>query len=193
MCWQIWKARNTVIFQSASCSHVEIVHALAAIGASYRAHLWPVRDARDYPDDIKWHPPPPCFVKINFDGSVVPNRGAATGFIIYDHNDNPLIVGSRNIGNAYVPVVECSALKDGLREACRFNHLKIQIEGDLTLIINCIKGRCTVPWRIKSFIGDIVANTRWCTSIFFDYVFREANFLADTLATLRHSFSSTKI
>ncbi|KAL6191510.1 hypothetical protein ACLB2K_037900 [Fragaria x ananassa] len=44
-----------------------------------------------------------------------------------------------------VHVDECSTLKDGLRAALLYNHLRIHVEGDSALVINCFKRRSHVP------------------------------------------------
>ncbi|KAL6208770.1 hypothetical protein ACLB2K_019715 [Fragaria x ananassa] len=60
-----------------------------------------------------WTPPPPQWVKINFDGSV--RSGAATGgFIIRTNSGNPTLVAALNCGRANVLVTEAMALRNSL-------------------------------------------------------------------------------
>ncbi|KAL6194419.1 hypothetical protein ACLB2K_035503 [Fragaria x ananassa] len=91
-----------------------------------------------------------------------------------------------------VHVAERSALKDGLRGALRFNHLRIQVEGDSALVINCFKGRSHVPWRRKSLVREIATDAESFSCIFIDHVIEEANFLANALAH-EHSLATPKI
>ncbi|KAL6213853.1 hypothetical protein ACLB2K_013292 [Fragaria x ananassa] len=65
---------------------------------------------------IKWHPPYPSFVKINFDALVQHNK-AAIGFVIRDSNGNPLTAAVKYVGDTSVLVVETLALKEGLHTA----------------------------------------------------------------------------
>ncbi|XP_004308776.1 PREDICTED: putative ribonuclease H protein At1g65750-like [Fragaria vesca subsp. vesca] len=193
ICWQIWKARNNVIFRSVNFAPADFVHASAAVGASYRAfNLATERSPRNYPDLIKWHPPPNGVVKLNFDGSVSSNDGGAASFVIRDHN-GILVAGSRNLGNVSVPVAESAALKDGLQAVKRFNYLKIQMEGDAALIINYVQGKCDIPWRIISFIKEIAHLSDSFESIAFAHIYREANFLADVVASCGHGLSNPKM
>lgn len=50
---------------------------------------------------IKWHPPDPSFVKINFDASVQHNK-ATIGFVTRDSNDNPITAIAKYIGDINV-------------------------------------------------------------------------------------------
>ncbi|KAH0993277.1 hypothetical protein GBA52_004760 [Prunus armeniaca] len=65
---------------------------------------------------IKWEPPPFCWLKINFDGSVR-NNMASVGFIIRDADGHLLLAGAKNIGEAIMTVAECIAPRDGLAYA----------------------------------------------------------------------------
>ncbi|KAL6214156.1 hypothetical protein ACLB2K_013594 [Fragaria x ananassa] len=52
---------------------------------------------------IKWHPPPPNFCKLNFDGSVNHMNSAATGFIIRDDNGQFVVDSAKRVGSSSVP------------------------------------------------------------------------------------------
>ncbi|KAL6135940.1 hypothetical protein ACLB2K_068165 [Fragaria x ananassa] len=75
---------------------------------------------------------------INFDGSVCHNKNAAAGFVVRDHEGNPILAGSRCVGNSIVPIAECSALRDGLFHALCNDIRRVQVEGDSKLIIDLI-------------------------------------------------------
>ncbi|KAL6191398.1 hypothetical protein ACLB2K_037789 [Fragaria x ananassa] len=82
------------------------------------------------------------------------------------------------------------ALKERLIAAKRRNCNQIEVEGDSSLIINCVKGSCAIPWKLKSLIRDVLALANSFVSITFSHTYREANFLADDLALVGHSLSS---
>lgn len=65
---------------------------------------------------IQWEPPPPGWLKINFDG-YVRNRMASVGFIIRDADGHLLSAGAKNIGEAIMTVAECIAPRHGLAYA----------------------------------------------------------------------------
>ncbi|KAL6196209.1 hypothetical protein ACLB2K_031824 [Fragaria x ananassa] len=71
---------------------------------------------------IKWHPPPPNFCKLNFDGSVNHMDSAATGFIIIDDNGQFVAAGVKRVGSSSVPTVEVAPLREGLLKSKREAH-----------------------------------------------------------------------
>ena len=57
------------------------------------------------------------------------------------------------------------------------------VEGDSKLVIDAVCGACDVPWNLRSIIEDI----RWSTNfqdIKWRHIFREANFVADAIASV---------
>lgn len=53
-------------------------------------------------------------------------------------------------------------LREGLNSAFRQNIVKIQVEGDSKLIIDCVRNKCSISWRLKT----IIKNIRWLASQF---------------------------
>ena len=82
---------------------------------------------------------------------------------------------------------------EGLCTAFRHKLTKIQVEGDSKLIINCVRNKCSIPWRLKALIKDIQMLASQFQDIQFRHIFREANFTADVIATIGHNHSSFKI
>ncbi|KAL6123896.1 hypothetical protein ACLB2K_076413 [Fragaria x ananassa] len=72
------------------------------------------RSPRNYPDLIKWYPPPrePIRRTRKFNGEIV---GEIAGW-----------GRARNLGSVSVPVTKSAALKDGLQSAKRFNYLRFR-------------------------------------------------------------------
>ncbi|KAL6194501.1 hypothetical protein ACLB2K_035585 [Fragaria x ananassa] len=176
ICWQIWKARNEVIFKGKNLNAGNIVRAAAMFQSStYVASQHSrvgIPNDNDIDKMIRWTPPPPLWVKINFDGSV--RSGAAAGdFIIRTDSGNPILAAAFNCGRANVPVTEAMALRNSLIQAQELGVTNVQVEGDSKLVID-------------------VANVLKCSfhSISFSYVLHEANFVANALANLGHSTST---
>jgi ribonuclease HI len=86
--------------------------------------------------------------------------------------------------------MEALALREGLRSVLRQNLIKVQVDGDSKLIIDCVLNKCSVPWRLKMVIKDIQWLATQFQAIQFAHIFREANFTADALANLGHHPSS---
>lgn len=71
--------------------------------------------------------PPHQFVKLNFDGFVIQNKHAASGFVICDSSGYPLLASSKNLGSSNVLVAEALALRDGLIQASSAGFNKIEV------------------------------------------------------------------
>ncbi|KAL6136960.1 hypothetical protein ACLB2K_062255 [Fragaria x ananassa] len=88
---------------------------------------------------IKWTPPPPGVVKINFDGSVLQHSsGAAVGFVLRDDAGCPVVVVAHCIGKTNVSVAEATTLREGLPKEKEMNIKNVTIKGDSSLVINCV-------------------------------------------------------
>ncbi|KAL6223662.1 hypothetical protein ACLB2K_002521 [Fragaria x ananassa] len=172
VCWQIWKARNNVIFRSAEVTHPTIMHAAAATGSAYRLiNKKTLSCSPTNLETIRWIPLTPNWFKLNFDGSVFPTSSAA-GFVIRDSAGSLIVSGARRLHNSFVPLAECMALKDELLVAKRRNCNQIEVEGDFSLIINCVKVSCAIPWKFKSLIRDVLALADSFVNITFSYTYR---------------------
>lgn len=122
---------------------------------------------------ISWKPPDTDQVKLNFDGSVKHNDYAAGGFVIRDSHGSPLISGAKNLGLNGVLQAEGLALSAGLHAAILAGLKKIHIEGDSKLLIDCIKGNCTTPWRAQTIVENIRSLLRKFDFVKINHVFRE--------------------
>ncbi|CAL8991586.1 unnamed protein product [Prunus brigantina] len=189
ICWQIWEARNNVVFHDSKATPASYFHAATCVGLDF----WRLNSkARlDSADSMmtKWHPPPTGWIKVNFDGSLM-NSHASTSFVIRDSEGHVLIAGFNNIGENSINVAECVALRDGLAAALDRGWDQIVIEGDSKFVIDSIQGKANPPWCIQQIIQDIWALSSSIASIRFQHVFREANFTADAVAKLDHGFSN---
>jgi len=161
--WSIWKMRNAVIFQQ------ELFHPIKClIRAKKLCAEWRIRTCISVDDFlqgsfftpshknqiIRWHPPTPGMVKLNFDGSLQGNS-AVGGYIIRDWKGEVLAVGGSNYGNTSVIMAESRALRDGLQAAFDSGFYRVVIEGDNSIVIGYSKKEFQVPWRIKSVMQDI--------------------------------------
>jgi len=103
---------------------------------------------------MRWYPPLPGFVKLNFDGSLI-NSSAAGGFIIRDWTGKLVKACATYYGNTSILVAEARALRDGLRLAIQAGFNNIVIEGDNKIVIHALKGKIHIPWQISNIIEDI--------------------------------------
>ncbi|XP_024172136.1 uncharacterized protein LOC112178182 [Rosa chinensis] len=187
LCYHIWKARNNNVFRNEAFSSPAIVAIAASTSQDFLIHNPPVRRPPDEREHIKWNPPPPDHVKINFDGSVIQqNNNAAIGFVIRDNFGSPVIACAKRIGKANVPLTEAVALRESLLKAQELNYTNLLIEGDSQLVIHCVIGKTNTPWHLQSIIQDIKQLASNFNSVVFTHTLREANFVANALASIGH-------
>lgn len=136
---------------------------------------------------IRWKPPDPHFIKLNFDGAVKSNHNAAAGFVIRDDQGRPILASSKHIG---VLVAEAFALIAGLNQAIISHYHHIQAEGNSKILIDSITGKSCIPWLIHDLVRVIHHLATKCSAISFHHIYKEANFVADALATAGHTVST---
>lgn len=83
------------------------------------------------------------------------------------------------------------ALRDGLLAVPSPTQQRLMVEGDSKILIDTLNGAIVTPWRIKFLVLDILHLTSQFLNISFHHIYREVNFVADSLANLGHSSSSS--
>ena len=141
--WSIWKMRNAVIFQQDFVHPIKLLIRVKKLCAE-----WIIRTCMSVDNFIqgssfapshkiqiiRWHPPTPGTVKLNFDGSLQGNS-AAGGYIIRDWKGEILAMGASNYGNTSVIMAESRVLRDGLQAALKFDFHELVIKGDNSIVI----------------------------------------------------------
>ncbi|VVA34314.1 PREDICTED: Ribonuclease H domain [Prunus dulcis] len=102
-------------------------------------------------------------------------------FVIRNDNTHALLAGAKNIGVNSITVVECLALRDGLAHVVHHGWRNIIIEEML------------YPWSILQLLQDVSHLASFCNLIKLKHAFREANSVADALASLSHSMTPSKL
>ncbi|KAL6210712.1 hypothetical protein ACLB2K_015944 [Fragaria x ananassa] len=151
--FKIWKARNEVIFKGKHPNAGNVARAATMFQSStYAASQHSrVRIPNDNVIDkmIRWTPPPPQWVKINFDDSVR-SGAAARGFIIRTNSGNHILAAVFNCGRANVPVTEVMALRNSLIQARELGVTNVQVKGDSKLVIDVANGIAAPSLRKRS-------------------------------------------
>ncbi|KAL6195302.1 hypothetical protein ACLB2K_030922 [Fragaria x ananassa] len=132
------------------------------------------------------------WIKINFDGSVRRNAGSGR-FILRSDSGKPLVTVAFNLGIKSVPVAEALTLINSLACAKERGSTKIELEGDSKLVIDGINGTSDPPWRLLRLFHDIRKLSYSFEAISFKHVFREINFVANSLTNLGHRVESPSI
>jgi len=127
---------------------------------------------------IRWHPPSPGTVKLNFDGSLQ-GKSAAGGYILQDWRGEILALGASNYGTMSVVMAESRSLRDSLQAALRIGASQLQIEGDNDVVIDPYNKEIEVPWQIKNIRQDIRLLTQQMRQVRVSPIYRQPNMAAD--------------
>ena len=138
------------------------------------------------PQLVHWHPPPPRFIKLNFDGCLV-NSTAAGGYILRDWTGKIIKVGAANYGKTSIIAAEARALCDGIKAAAEAGFHKLYIEGDNLTVIQAVQGKIGVPWKISTILEDVRTWILQMTHVQIHYIFQEANMAVDWLSKFGHT------
>ena len=92
---------------------------------------------------VRWNPPPPGVVKINFDGSLF-NSSAAGSYVLRDWTGKLLTAGVANYGYTTIMVAEVRALKDGVHAGIQASCRRLLIESDNSTVIQALIGKIQV-------------------------------------------------
>ncbi|CAN1217110.1 hypothetical protein LINPERPRIM_LOCUS898, partial [Linum perenne] len=103
-CWSLWKTRNEAIFTDIRTTpealSYRIRHWTATVGETLilEQFITPGLPAKTVVD-VSWMPPPPEWVTLNFDDSVIPETGrAAAAGMFCDADGRCLAAFSMNLG-----------------------------------------------------------------------------------------------
>ena len=98
-----------------------------------------------------------------------------------------------NLGAACILVAEATAMRNGLRAVVQAGFTNIHIEGDNKILIQAVQGCIQPPWEIHVLVQDILFYLQKCNHVIVQHIFREGNRVADWLAKLGLSLSSTLV
>jgi len=167
--------RNAVIFQQECFQPIKCLIRTKKLSAEWRIRTCISVDdfiqgasftPSQNPQFIRWYPPTPETVKLNFDGSLQ-GRSATGGYILRDWKGEPLVVGASNYGNTSIIMVESRALRDGLQAALQFGFHQLDIEGDNSVVIGALKGEIEV---LEFMVQNVIIFSflfQYITSLFF--------------------------
>ncbi|XP_038988047.1 uncharacterized protein LOC120112548 [Phoenix dactylifera] len=194
---QIWLARNARTFGERRMSPRFVAESARALAMESRLptpsdipliarDTWGSFSAQAAPRTVffTWEPPPPSFLKVNFDGSVLDGgtRGGA-GFVIRDPRSRVVAAGGCRLFDISVPGAELRAAWAGLRHARQvLRASSIILEGDSATVIGWIQRGPSGESTDHPLIRDIRMMVRDSVAFEAKHVFREANGAADWVA-----------
>lgn len=182
--WEIWKARNTWVFEAKCRSPVEVVK--SATFQAEEARRWLVnhgvtRMAKSI--WVGWTPPDGGWVKLNTNGA---RKGAtvlaSAGGLIRNQHGNWICGFSVKIGVATSFIAECWGLREGLRMFKGLNLERVIIEMDTEIVINLMKDKNGDSDTRGTLIRDYKALVDNIRHVMFSHTLREGNKCVDWLA-----------
>lgn len=131
--------------------------------------------------EINNHTEPVKFIKMFADGGSRGNPGqSASGFVLYDQNDQILLQKGQYIGITTNNQAEYQAVKLGLTAARELGAREVDVFLDSLLVVNQMNGVFKVRnrdlWPIHEAIKDLVSGLK---KVRFTHVPREMNKVAD--------------
>ncbi|XP_057816505.1 uncharacterized protein LOC131029867 [Cryptomeria japonica] len=142
-------------------------------------------DSKSCRKNIKWSPPPPEFLKMNFDGTCRGNPGVSGyGAIIRDESSDMLGAKFGPIGVSTNNIAEVTALEAGLEWCVEKGVHKVLIEGDSQVILNGISNQQFTDWKLNCWILRIQHLIGHISNCSFIHSYREGNAAADYLANM---------
>ncbi|CAI0560437.1 unnamed protein product, partial [Linum tenue] len=92
-------------------------------------------------EGISWKSPPPEWVTLNSDGSVLQESGLATaGGLIRDHLGRCLVAFSLNLGACSITQAELKGAVVGLQLAWDMGYIHVFMEHDSRCVVQLIRG-----------------------------------------------------
>jgi ribonuclease HI len=140
---------------------------------------------------LSWSPPPPGFVKLNFDGSSKGNPGPASfGAVLRDSAGKILHITTGYLGLNTNNATELWSLIKGIKLAINHNIHQLIVEGDsqvtIQLVSKIIHGshpsKFSPRWRLLRLLEDFRSLLQPNLTLIPSHVKREANKITDSLA-----------
>ena len=137
---------------------------------------------------VRWKPPPPGMVKVNFDGAIFSTQSSAgLGMVVRDQAGLVLATLSQKIPlPTSVETVEVIAARRALIFALELDFESVMVVGDSEIIINTIREKTLLSSNLGHILEDIHVLSCSFSSISFHHIKRMGNCVAHRLA--RRSF-----
>ncbi|CAL1355372.1 unnamed protein product [Linum trigynum] len=196
LCWQLWRNRNLWVFEEQLASAEQLIHAAKLLSNQAKEAFEVGRsivqgDSASETRLICWQRPPPGWVCVNSDGSVVLAQGSsAAGGVIRDSDGRFVIAYAVNLGGGSVTSAELAGIAHGLQLAWDRGHRQVIVQTDSSTALAIIQAadiwhhNGIAHHTMVSYIRSLLARD-WEVSL--GHVFREANFVADHVASEAHS------
>ncbi|CAL1395939.1 unnamed protein product [Linum trigynum] len=138
------------------------------------------------PDLVTWRRPPPGWVKVNVDAAVLKGEGTGMGMIIRDSEGVFLRAAVRRERKCWPPeIAEIKAVEFGLKHLEMSGHRQAVVETDCQQVVHALRSKSQTRLEAGPLISEMQATAQRLGSIRWDFVKRNGNEPAHTMAHTR--------
>ena len=137
--WSLWLWRNKVVFKDTSSQRpfksktIARASEFAFLGVNGKVRR-PIVSVQ-----VRWHPPPENWYKLNLDGSSLCNPGRASGCGLVSDSIGSWVSGyARTIGHTTSVAAELWAIRDGINLCIDLNLTNVVMELDVKIVVNLL-------------------------------------------------------
>ncbi|XP_077228456.1 uncharacterized protein LOC143861414 [Tasmannia lanceolata] len=135
------------------------------------------------PKLVSWVKPPPAWVKINTDASLLNDSGGLGG-LIRNPEGNCLKFFSVRVKNQPIYLLELQALLRGIQLAARHHFPHVWLESDSSSAVNMINGNSQCTWKAIPTLAIIKKTLLNFNAWRISHIWREGNAAADLLSKI---------
>uniref|UniRef100_A0A2C9V942 Uncharacterized protein n=1 Tax=Manihot esculenta TaxID=3983 RepID=A0A2C9V942_MANES len=186
VCWFAWKQRNDLVFNGGLQEAWDILDT-SFIWARHVAGVGHSRSKQSNNSRaiaVKWNLPPVNWIKLNTDGAWDSTTGIGKAGGVIRNSEGAWLAGyNRLVGVSSIHNAELWAIFDGLTLAWNMNFRRLVVDCDNARLVKLLKtvNEVAITSSLLARIKELL-NRDWIVK--FQYVFREANLVADSVAKM---------
>uniref|UniRef100_A0A2N9HKV4 CCHC-type domain-containing protein n=1 Tax=Fagus sylvatica TaxID=28930 RepID=A0A2N9HKV4_FAGSY len=172
LAWSIWQVRNKRRLNQGGVDLEGVNQRAYCLASEFSAGLVNQLPRPAPPRCLRWSPPPPGYVKVNYDGAVfLETMEAGLGVVIRDELGRPMVSLSQKVpfpGSS--TAVEALALRRAMFLAIEMGFYSVIVEGDSEMLVRAVTslgGSATVYGHV---VEDVQYLTQQMTHCEFTYV-----------------------
>ncbi|XP_071921849.1 uncharacterized protein [Coffea arabica] len=137
-------------------------------------------------DLMSWRRPSRGWLKLNSDASMVHGR-ASRGGVLQDHGGKVFFAYYKEFGKQDVLSAEAMSLLEGLKLCANQGYSSLVVESDSRVLVNMVCFGALSKWPLCNLLREI---RHWLEKLngSLHHMYREANSVTDTLASLQLRF-----
>ncbi|XP_027077095.1 uncharacterized protein [Coffea arabica] len=198
ICWHLWKARNTAVWEGKVLSVMQInTFVLSDLYDIFQLHFTDIGVGRYswpcfYSSLVSWQKPfkfilvrwiPPVLTtcKLNTDGSSLGNPGRSGGGGVLRNSSGVFLLGFACYWGV-IPSLhsELKVLLFGVKLCVMRGFFCLHLESDSSLLVQMVKGISRCPWDLQRELDQLLTFRHFFQSV--THCYRQANLPADRLS-----------